>query len=206
VVLFDEIEKAHQDVFNVLLQIMDDGRLTDGHGRTVDFKNTVIIMTSNLGSDLIRRDTALGFGTPSDQTKFQEQSFERMKAKVMDEVKRFFRPEFLNRVDEAIIFHPLGKDHLKEIVGIQLWRLQQRLAERHIGLRLTDEAKDLVIEAGYDPVYGARPLKRTIQQKILDPLAMRVLSGEFREGDSVLVEVEGDGLVFKREAKVGVAA
>jgi len=192
VVLFDEIEKAHQDVFNVLLQIMDDGRLTDGHGRTVDFKNTIIIMTSNIGSQWLAQ-VAPG-------------RFEEARSEVMEGLRARFRPEFLNRVDEIIMFHPLDREHLKAIVDIQLRRLQQRLAERHIGIRLTEASKELLIEAGYDPVYGARPLKRTIQQKVLDPLAMQVLSGEFREGTTVLVDVEGGELVYRPEAKMEVAA
>jgi ATP-dependent Clp protease ATP-binding subunit ClpB len=192
VVLFDEIEKAHPDVFNVLLQIMDDGRLTDGHGRTVDFKNSVVIMTSNVGSTWI--------------THFSEGQFEQMREQVMEALRAQFRPEFLNRVDEIIMFHPLAKEHLKEIVDIQLERLQHRLAERHLQLQLTDAAKDLLIEAGYDPVYGARPLRRTIQQKVLDPLALNVLAGEFHEGDVVIADVEGDNFVFRTRERVEVVA
>jgi ATP-dependent Clp protease ATP-binding subunit ClpB len=192
VVLFDEIEKAHPDVFNVLLQIMDDGRLTDGHGRTVDFKNSVVIMTSNVGSTWI--------------THFSEGQFEQMREQVMEALRAQFRPEFLNRVDEIIMFHPLAKDHLKEIVDIQLERLQHRLAERHLQLQLTDAAKELLIEAGYDPVYGARPLRRTIQQKVLDPLALNVLAGEFHEGDVVIADVEGDNFVFRTRERVEVVA
>ncbi len=192
VLLFDEIEKAHPDVFNILLQVMDDGRLTDGHGRTVDFKNTIIIMTSNVGSQWLAQ-VAPG-------------RFDEARNEVMEALRARFRPEFLNRVDETIMFHPLGKDDLKQIVDIQLRRVQQRLAERHIGLRLTDAAKELLIEAGYDPVYGARPLKRAIQQRILDPLALRVLAGEFHDGDMVLVDVKADEMEFRSEAKVGAAA
>jgi ATP-dependent Clp protease ATP-binding subunit ClpB len=192
VVLFDEIEKAHPDVFNVLLQIMDDGRLTDGHGRTVDFKNSVVIMTSNVGSTWI--------------THFSEGQFEQMREQVMEALRAQFRPEFLNRVDEIIMFHPLAKEHLKEIVDIQLERLQHRLAERHLQLQLTDAAKELLIEAGYDPVYGARPLRRTIQQKVLDPLALNVLAGEFHEGDVVIADVEGDNFVFRTRERVEVVA
>jgi ATP-dependent Clp protease ATP-binding subunit ClpB len=192
VVLFDEIEKAHSDVFNVLLQIMDDGRLTDGHGRTVDFKNSVVIMTSNVGSSWI--------------TQFGESQFEQMREQVMEALRAQFRPEFLNRVDEIIMFHPLDKEHLKEIVDIQLERLQHRLAERHLQLQLTEAAKELLIETGYDPVYGARPLKRAIQQKVLDPIAISVLGGQFHEGDTVVADVEGDSIVFKVREKVEVAA
>jgi ATP-dependent Clp protease ATP-binding subunit ClpB len=192
VVLFDEIEKAHPDVFNILLQIMDDGRLTDGHGRTVDFKNSVVIMTSNVGSTYM--------------TRFSENQFEQMREQVMEALRAQFRPEFLNRVDEIIMFHPLAKEHLKEIVDIQLERLQHRLAERHLQLQLADAAKDLLIEAGYDPVYGARPLRRTIQQKVLDPLALSVLAGEFHEGDVVTASVEGDSIVFRTRERVEAAA
>jgi ATP-dependent Clp protease ATP-binding subunit ClpB len=191
VVLFDEIEKAHPDVFNVLLQIMDDGRLTDGHGRTVDFKNTVVIMTSNIGSQWINQP---GLG------------HEEMQGRVMEAMRSHFRPEFLNRVDEIIIFHALSKEHLKEIVDIQLHQVQKRLAERHIELELTEAAKEFLIEAGYDPVYGARPLKRTIQQKILDPLAVSVLSGEFHEGDVVHVDKHGDSLVFRPRIEAELVA
>jgi ATP-dependent Clp protease ATP-binding subunit ClpB len=192
VVLFDEIEKAHPDVFNVLLQIMDDGRLTDGHGRTVDFKNSVVIMTSNVGSTFM--------------THFSQEQFEQMREQVMEALRAQFRPEFLNRVDEIIMFHPLAKEHLKEIVDIQLERLQHRLAERHLQLQLTDAAKELLIEAGYDPVYGARPLRRTIQQKVLDPLALSVLAGQFHEGDVVVADVEGDNIVFRTREPVEAAA
>jgi ATP-dependent Clp protease ATP-binding subunit ClpB len=181
-VLFDEMEKAHADVFNVLLQVMDDGRLTDGHGRTVDFKNTVIIMTSNVGSQWINQP---------------DLEYEEMRQRVMEVMQASFRPEFLNRVDEALIFHQLSREHLHQIVNIQLRGLQKRLAERHIELELTEPAKELLIEAGYDPAYGARPLKRTIQQKILDPLAMQVLAGQFQDGEIVLVDVDGGELVFQ---------
>jgi ATP-dependent Clp protease ATP-binding subunit ClpB len=191
VVLFDEIEKAHPDVFNVLLQIMDDGRLTDGHGRTVDFKNSVVIMTSNIGSQWINQP---GLG------------HEEMQGRVMEAMRSHFRPEFLNRVDEIIIFHALTKEHLKEIVDIQLHQVQKRLAERHIELELTEAAKEFLIEAGHDPVYGARPLKRTIQQKVLDPLAVSVLSGESHEGDVVYVDKQGDSLVFRPRIEAELVA
>ena len=185
VVLLDEVEKAHKDVFNVLLQIMDDGRLTDGHGRTVDFKNTVLIMTSNLGSQHM---VDLG---PDQETLIREQ--------VMDALKAQFRPEFLNRVDEMIIFHQLSREHIKQIVDLQFIGLKKRLAERHIGVELSDSAKELLVKEGYDPAYGARPLKRAIQRIILDPLARNVLEGEFREGDMVLVDAKGDSIVFSKQ-------
>ena len=186
VVLLDEIEKAHPDVFNVLLQILDDGRLTDGHGRTVDFRNVVLIMTSNLGSRWIAEPGL---------------TQEEIRERVMEELKAHFRPEFLNRVDEVIIFHQLNREHLRQIVDLQLGRLKERLAERHIEVELTEAARELLVDRGYDPVYGARPLKRTIQRLVLDPLAMKVLAGEFKEGDRVVVDVEGEQLSFaKKEA------
>jgi ATP-dependent Clp protease ATP-binding subunit ClpB len=190
VVLFDEVEKAHPEVLNVLLQLLDDGRLTDGKGRTVDFKNTVVIMTSNLGSSFISERTLADGGTVDEGTR-------RM---VMDALREHFRPEFLNRIDEIIFFHALGRDHLKRIIDIQLAGLVKRLEDRKIHVALTDAAKDQLVREGYDPTYGARPLKRTIQRQILDPLAMRVLAGEFREGDTVTVDADAGGLTFaKRE-------
>jgi len=185
VVLLDEIEKAHSDVFNVLLQILDDGRLTDGHGRTVDFKNTVLIMTSNLGSQWIAE---LGPGQEAE-----------IKERVMDALKMQFRPEFLNRVDEVIIFHQLSREHIKQIIDLQVASLKKRLTERHIDVDLTEEAKELLVGQGYDPAYGARPLKRTIQRLVLDPLAVKVLGGEFRDGDTVMVDAKGDEVVFNNE-------
>ena len=184
-VLFDEIEKAHPDVFNVLLQILEDGRLTDGQGRTVDFKNTIVVMTSNIGSHLIQE---LG----SDEAKTRDA--------VMEALRQNFRPEFLNRVDDVIIFHFLSKEQLRGIVEIQLGGLRRRLADRNLHLEVTDEAKDRLAEEGYDPVYGARPLKRTIQRLLQDPLAMRILEGEFHEGDTIKVDAKGNELVLTRVA------
>ncbi len=185
VVLFDEIEKAHPEVFNTLLQLLDEGRLTDGHGRTVDFKNTVIIMTSNIGSHIIKEmgDT------------------EEARRLVMRELDKHFRPEFLNRVDEIIIFHSLTREHLKQIVDIQLRRLKELLAERDLTIELTDAAKEFLAERGYDPVFGARPLKRAIQRELQDPLALALLEGRFVDGDHILVDVEGDHLVFTKAAE-----
>jgi len=185
VVLLDEIEKAHPDVFNTLLQILDDGRLTDGHGRTVDFKNTVFIMTSNLGSQWIAE---LGPG--------QE---EEIRSRVMEALKAQFRPEFLNRVDEIIIFHQLNREHIKQIVDLQFAQLKKRLADRHIEVKLTEAAKELLVTEGYDPAYGARPLKRTIQRMVLDPLAVKVLEGEFKDGDTVTVDAREGGIIFTRK-------
>jgi ATP-dependent Clp protease ATP-binding subunit ClpB len=190
VVLFDEIEKAHQDVFNILLQILDDGRLTDGQGRTVDFKNTVIIMTSNLGTAVLQ--------DPSLPESEQENL-------VMDAVRAHFRPEFLNRVDEIIIFKPLSREQIKSIVDIQLERLRKRLSERGITLTLTPAAMELIAREGYDPTYGARPLKRVIQRRLQDPLAMQILEGKFRDGDALEVDVE-DGELSVKKARQPVAA
>jgi ATP-dependent Clp protease ATP-binding subunit ClpB len=185
VVLFDEIEKAHGDVFNVLLQLLDDGRLTDGHGRTVDFRNTVVIMTSNLGSHLFR-----DYETP-----------EKVRPLLMQELRNMLRPEFLNRIDEIVIFTPLDRAQLARIVEIQLGHLRRRLGERRIELEVTDAAKALLAREGYDPTFGARPLKRTIQRLVQDPLALRMLQGEFKDGDIVTVDADGDQLTFSRAAK-----
>jgi ATP-dependent Clp protease ATP-binding subunit ClpB len=180
VILFDEIEKAHHDVFNVMLQILDDGRLTDGQGRTVDFKNTIVIMTSNVGSQRILeyRGSFAGAG------------YERMKEAVLEEMRRHFRPEFLNRVDEIIVFHALSEEHLKQIVEIQLGRLRERLADRHITLELTDAARENLVHTGYDPSYGARPLKRAIQKKIETPLGRLLLKGEVKDGQKTVVDAD----------------
>jgi ATP-dependent Clp protease ATP-binding subunit ClpB len=186
VVLFDEIEKAHPDVFNVLLQVLDDGRLTDGQGRTVDFRNTVLIMTSNLGSQVIQE---LG----------GEANYAAMKGAVMQVLSEHFRPEFINRVDDIVVFHSLGREQIRSIVDIQLGRLRQRLAERDIQLRLDDAARDRIGEAGFDTVYGARPLKRAIQAQIENPLAQQILRGEFTAGDRVVAKVKRDNLVFEKE-------
>ncbi|MCX9015091.1 MAG: ATP-dependent chaperone ClpB [Candidatus Methanoperedens sp.] len=184
VILFDEVEKAHPDVFNLLLQILDDGRLTDGHGRTVDFKNTVIIMTSNIGSQWIveLRDNE-----------------EEMKKRVTEAVRAQFKPEFLNRLDDIIIFHQLKLEQIMDIVDIQLRNLSKRLSDRKITLSLTEKGKEFIATSGYDPSYGARPLKRTIQHKILDPLAMKILDKEFAEGDSIEVDAENDAVVFRKK-------
>ncbi|MGE0447576.1 MAG: AAA family ATPase, partial [Vicinamibacterales bacterium] len=184
VVLFDEIEKAHPEVLNVMLQLLDDGRLTDSKGRTVDFKNVVVIMTSNLGSQFIAEHSGeLGEG---------------VRRQVTEALRQHFRPEFLNRIDEVIFFHALGLEHMKSIIDIQVRGLLRRLEERKIHVELTDAAKDSLVTEGYDPMYGARPLKRTIQRRVLDPLAIRVLEGDFHEGDRILVDVGDDGLRFEK--------
>src|SRR5439155_3611197 len=188
VVLFDEIEKAHAEVLNVLLQLLDDGRLTDGKGRTVDFKNTVVIMTSNLGSAFISERTTAEDGTMDEGTRRQ----------VMDALREHFRPEFLNRIDEIIFFHALSREHMKRIIDIQLAGLTKRLEERKIHVTLTDAAKEQLVRDGYDPAYGARPLKRAIQRQVLDPLALRVLESEFGEGDTIVVDATARGLKFEK--------
>jgi len=182
VILFDEIEKAHNDVFNVLLQVLDDGRLTDGQGRTVDFKNTIVIMTSNVGSHRILEYRG----------GWEGENYERMKRTVMDELRNRFRPEFLNRVDEIVVFHALSEKHLKQIVTIQLERLLKRLEERHITLELTETAKEHLVRVGYDPAYGARPLKRTIQKEIETRVGRLLLEGKIREGQTVVVDYDPD--------------
>ncbi|MEA2670948.1 MAG: ATP-dependent Clp protease ATP-binding subunit ClpB [Chloroflexota bacterium] len=187
VILLDEIEKAHPDVFNVLLQVLDDGRLTDGQGRTVDFRNTLLIMTSNVGSEVI---AAMSF-RPDDQ---------ELRERVLAEVRDRFRPEFLNRVDEIIIFNRLERPQIRRIVEIQLRALLQRLAARSMDLEVSDAAMDLLAEEGYDPVYGARPLKRVLQRRIQDPVAVGILEGRFREGDTIVVDVENGELVLRRRA------
>jgi len=182
VVLFDEVEKAHPDVWNALLQLLDDGRLTDGQGRTVDFRNTVVIMTSNLGSHHFRE-----VADPA-----------KARRLVLDELRQHLRPEFLNRIDEVIVFAPLGLDEIKRVVDIQATHLQRRLAEKRITLELTDGARAVLAREGFDPVYGARPLKRTLQRRVQDPLAMRILEGEFRPGDTITVDAVGDALTFRK--------
>jgi ATP-dependent Clp protease ATP-binding subunit ClpB len=193
VVLFDEIEKAHPEVLNVLLQLLDDGRLTDSKGRTVDFKNTVVIMTSNIGSHFIAEVASTSSGELS----------EGVRRQVTEALRQHFRPEFLNRVDEIIVFHPLTRAHMKQIIDIQLRGLMKRLADRKIKVELTDRAKEFLVQEGYDPTYGARPLKRTIQKRVLDQLAVRVLEGEFAEGDRIIVDAGDHELKFaKNEVSV----
>ncbi|MBU2609306.1 MAG: AAA family ATPase [Chloroflexi bacterium] len=196
VLLLDEIEKAHPDVFNTLLQLLDDGRLTDGHGRTVDFKNTVVIMTSNVGAQLIKRKMSIGFAPQADEAKTDQQAYESMKEKVMDEVKKTFRPEFLNRLDETIVFHELTGEHLRQIVDLMVEDLEDRLGERKLGLEITEAAKSWLANAGFDPIYGARPLRRAVERYVENPLSTRVLRGEFKESDTVIVDLVDDELTF----------
>lgn len=201
VILFDEIEKAHPDVFNILLQIMDDGRLTDSQGHIVDFRNTIVIMTSNIGgSEIVSSRKSLGFV----ENETYEQEFSEMKDKVIEEVKKVFRPEFINRVDEIIVFHKLTKQHIEQIIEILLRDIRARLSEREINLVLSPEAKEFLVNVGYDSIYGARPLKRAIQRYIEDPLAEELLRGEIDSESDVLVVPEGENLIslFRRRKKL----
>jgi ATP-dependent Clp protease ATP-binding subunit ClpB len=200
VVLFDEIEKAHHDVFNVLLQVLDDGRLTDGQGRTVDFKNTIVIMTSNLGSPIIQEYfEKVGSDRRADRTAQRAVPTKEMEDKVMAELKKHFRPEFLNRVDDVIIFQSLDESEIERIVDIQLEKLKKRLAQQQLTLDVDAAAKKLLAAEGYDPQFGARPLKRAVQEHILNPLSMRLLEGEFKPGDKIKVTAKGDELVFEKK-------
>jgi ATP-dependent Clp protease ATP-binding subunit ClpB len=206
VVLFDEVEKAHPEVLNILLQLLDDGRLTDAQGRTVNFQNTIVIMTSNLGSQHLLDPFAMSGGGVVDLAE-REAARLRTRERVMDAVREHFRPELLNRIDDIVIFNPLGKDQIKAIVDIQLMDLRERLEERKMELELTDAAKELLAIEGFDPVYGARPLKRAIQQKIVQPLAIRLLRGEFHDGDKIVADARGGELEFRRaEERVAVGA
>jgi ATP-dependent Clp protease ATP-binding subunit ClpC len=193
VVLFDEIEKAHPDVFNILLQLMEEGRLTDSFGRKVDFRNTVVIMTSNVGADLVRKQGDLGFAPKKD-----EMDFDNLKQKLLDETKKVFRPEFLNRVDDIIVFHPLTRQDLEQIIHIELKEVMDRLKDKKIELFLTEEVLKFLIDQGYDPVFGARPLKRTIQRLIENVLAEEILSGKFEEGDKIHAELRGERISFEK--------
>jgi ATP-dependent Clp protease ATP-binding subunit ClpB len=190
-VLFDEIEKAHHDVFNTLLQVLDDGRLTDGQGRTVDFKNVIVIMTSNIGSHRILEYRGA----------FEGEEYRRMKDAVLAELRQAFRPEFLNRLDEIIVFHALSEEQLKRIVDIQLAGLRARLEERHITLELSEAARTRLVRSGYDPNYGARPLKRAIQKEIETPLAKKILAGDVRDGQRLVIDADpsASGLLFSVE-------
>ncbi|KZE43852.1 ATP-dependent Clp protease ATP-binding subunit ClpC [Brevibacillus parabrevis] len=196
VILLDEIEKAHPDVFNILLQVLDDGRLTDSKGRTVDFRNTVVIMTSNVGASMIKKNTTLGFTTNDTEKKYQD-----MKDKVMDELKKSFRPEFLNRIDEVIVFHSLEQEHIEQIVSLMTDELRKRLREQSIDFQLTEEAKKLLAKEGFDPAYGARPLRRAIQRHIEDNLSEELLKGNISKGDTVNIEAEDGKLIVKRLEK-----
>jgi ATP-dependent Clp protease ATP-binding subunit ClpC len=189
VILFDEVEKAHPDVFNILLQLLEDGRLTDGHGRTVDFKNTVVIMTSNLGSEEYHRG---GIGFSSKEGSVEQ----KIRTAIENALKRTFRPELLNRIDDVIIFHPLSEEHLKSVVDLLLHEVEGRLVERNINIDVSEETKAWLVQKGYDPVYGARPLRRAIQRYVENPMSSKILQGEFKEGDTVAVSLQEDNLTF----------
>jgi len=199
VVLLDEVEKAHPDVFNILLQVLDDGRLTDGQGRTVDFKNTVIVMTSNLGSDVIQQMANQEvLSSEDEQNSSESDSYTLMKAAVMAKVGTHFRPEFINRIDDSVVFKPLGKPEIRQIAEIQLHVLNKRLAENDINIEFSEAALDLIGAEGFDPVYGARPLKRAIQSELENPLAQKLLAGDFASGDTIKVEVHEGSIVFTK--------
>ena len=196
-ILLDEIEKAHPEVFNILLQIFDAGQLTDARGRRVDFRNSIIVMTSNLGSDLIKRDTTLGFGVKADTAQSSQQSYERMKDKVMDEVKRFFRPEFLNRIDATVVFHQLDQYQIHAIVDLMINMVQEELDDRNVTLEITEAAREYLGEKGFDPVLGARPLRRVIQNEVEDTLSDELLNGRLNDGDIAVVDVEDEKIVIR---------
>jgi ATP-dependent Clp protease ATP-binding subunit ClpB len=205
VVLFDEVEKAHPEVLNILLQLLDDGRLTDAQGRTVNFQNTIVIMTSNLGSQHLLDPFTMSGGVVD--LAEREAARLRTRDRVMDAVREHFRPELLNRIDDIVIFNALGKEQIKAIVDIQLAEVRERLEDRKIELELTDAAKELLAIEGFDPVYGARPLKRAIQQKIVQPLAIQLLRGQFHDGDKIVADARGGELEFRpAEERVAVAA
>jgi ATP-dependent Clp protease ATP-binding subunit ClpC len=194
VILFDEMEKAHPDVFNVLLQILEDGRLTDGKGRTVDFRNAVVIMTSNVGATFLRKST-LGFGASG-----EEAGYEKMKERVLDELKRTFRPEFLNRVDDIIVFHALNEEHISQIVGIMLAELNRRIAEFDLKLEVSEPAKARLVKEGYDPSFGARPLRRVIQKRLEDGISEEMLQGKIKPGNTVFVDLEDGQFSFRTKS------
>jgi ATP-dependent Clp protease ATP-binding subunit ClpC len=204
-ILLDEIEKAHPDVFNILLQIFDDGHLTDAKGRRVDFRNSIIVMTSNIGAELIQKGTAIGFTSRADEDKVQQQSYERMKEKLLAEAKKIFRPEFLNRIDGMVVFHPLNKEHIRNIVNLMLKVTIEQLAEKDVKLEVTEAAKDLLGEKGFDEVFGARPLQRTIQDMVSDRLSEDLLRGKFRAGDTVVIDAV-DGEIVVNSPAVGALA
>jgi len=194
VVLFDEIEKAHPDVWNMLLQILEEGKLTDNVGRVVNFRNTIILMTSNVGSDTIRKQSTLGFSPITD-----ENSYEKMREKILDEAKKTFRPEFLNRLDDIVVFRALTKPDLVQILDLEITKVMQRLKAKNIVLQLDDKAKEFLVNKGYDPLYGARPMRRAVERSLEDPLAEEILRGAFQEGEPIHVTAEGDHLVFSQK-------
>jgi len=195
VVLFDEIEKAHPDVMNLLLQILEEGKLTDSVGRVVDFRNTIVLMTSNVGAETIRRQTTIGFGPAS-----EEASYEKMRDKIMEEAKKAFRPEFLNRLDGVIVFRSLSKADLIEVLGLEVQKVMERLKGKKIRIELDEKAKNFLVEKGFDPIYGARPMRRAVESHLEDPLAEEILKGHLHENDPIQVTVENGKLVFNQPA------
>ena len=206
VILLDEIEKAHPEVFNILLQIFDDGHLTDSKGRKVDFRNTIIVMTSNIGSDLIRQDRSLGFNARTEGSQDEEIAYTRMKDNVLDEVKHFFRPEFLNRIDGTVVFHALSRDHMEDIVNILMQEVSSNLLEKGISLEVSDSAREWLAEEGYDPTFGARPLRRLIQDTVEDKLSDAILAGEIGPADTAIVDLNGDNIVIKTETPASLTS
>ena len=206
VLLLDEIEKAHPEVFNILLQIFDDGHLTDAKGRRVDFRNTIVAMTSNIGSDLIRHDRNIGFSSRGEDALGDDEGYERMKTNVLDEVKRFFRPEFLNRVDASVVFHALSREHMQQIVELKLREVASSLIEKGIDLDVTQEAKDWLAEKGYDPKFGARPVRRVIQDNVEDKLSDAILGGELNPGDTAVIDIADDEVVVKSQSPLPLAS
>ncbi len=203
VVLFDEIEKAHPDVVQLLLQVLEEGRLTDSLGRKIDFRNTILIMTSNVGAEILQRNTSMGFGVDDDGAN----EYEKIREKILDETKRVFKPEFLNRLNELVIFKSLGRDDMKKIVELELRNVSDRLVEQGLKFDFTDEAKSFLIEKGYDEKYGARPLRRAVERYLEDSLAEAILGGDIRDGELITVQVgDGDFLVFNQDQAVGGAA
>src|SRR4030095_8267855 len=195
VVLFDEIEKAHPDVMNMLLQILEEGKLTDNVGRVISFRNTIILLTSNVGAESLRKGTTLGLTQTSD-----EAGYEKMREKILDEAKRTFRPEFLNRLDDVIVFRPLAKPDLIQILELEIAKVTDRLKSKNLKLILDEKAKDYLVEKGYDPTYGARPMRRSVERYLEDPLAEEILKGNLIEGEPVQVSVADDKLVFSQKA------
>jgi ATP-dependent Clp protease ATP-binding subunit ClpC len=205
VILLDEIEKAHPEVFNILLQIFDDGHLTDARGRKVDFRNTVVVMTSNIGSDLIRQDRSIGFVPRSASEAGEKESYERMKTNVLDEVKRFFRPEFLNRIDGTVVFHALSREHIHQIIDQMLGEVASNLIEKGVDMEVTREAKDWLSEKGFDPKFGARPLRRVIQDNVEDKLSDAVLGGALSPGDTAVIDVTDGEIVVTAKSPLEAA-
>jgi ATP-dependent Clp protease ATP-binding subunit ClpC len=198
IVVFDEIEKAHPEAHNMLLQIMEEGHLSDARGRKVDFRNAIIVMTSNVGADMIKRQAGIGFAMKRDEATEERQAYDEMRKKLMESLRRVFRPEFINRVDSVMVFHSLTRENIREIVDLELQKVAQRLEENAIVLTSSTEAVDLLADLGYDADMGARPLKRVIQQKVEDPLSDALLSGQFEDGDTILVDVQEGEIILRR--------